>query len=148
MQQTYIEATQEAGAALFSRDIKGEVVMLNLLRLRERADYSATPELAPATPISGRAALEKYIAHTLPYLRQSGGEVSLLGEGGPFFIGPADEHWDVVMLVKQASLSSFLAFATNADYLAGVGHRTAAVLDSRLLPILPWQGTEIAALKS
>ncbi|MEZ4659747.1 MAG: hypothetical protein R2911_19500 [Caldilineaceae bacterium] len=76
--------------------------MLNLLRLREVADYSGSPELAPATPISGRDALQKYIDHTLPYLQESGGELLLLGNGGPFFIGPVDEQWDIVMLVKQA----------------------------------------------
>lgn len=51
--QTYLEPTQEAGRALFMRGIPGEVVMLNLLRLRQVADYAANPELAPVQPISG-----------------------------------------------------------------------------------------------
>ena len=38
---------------------------------------------------------------------------------------------------KQTSLQHFMAFATNQGYLAGIGHRTAAVADSRLLPIIP-----------
>lgn len=136
MKKSYIEPTQEAGEALFSRNISGEVIMLNLLRLKETADYSATPELAPGKQISGREALQKYIEHTLPFLEESGGELLLLGEGGRFFIGPQDEKWDVVMLVKQSSLASFLAFASNSEYLAGIGHRTAAIVDSRLLPIV------------
>jgi hypothetical protein len=41
--QTYIEPTHEAGRALFMRGIKGPLVMLNLLRFRQVADYSATP---------------------------------------------------------------------------------------------------------
>jgi hypothetical protein len=32
--------------------------MLNLLRFREIADYSANPELTPAEPISGAEAFE------------------------------------------------------------------------------------------
>jgi hypothetical protein len=52
--QTYLEPTQDAGRALLMRGIPGEVVMLNLLRLREVADYAANPELAPERPISGR----------------------------------------------------------------------------------------------
>jgi hypothetical protein len=28
-----------------------------------------------------------------------------------------------------------MAFASNAEYLAGIGHRTAALEDSRLLPL-------------
>lgn len=134
MTKTYTEPTQKAGAALFSRKINVEVVMLNLLRFRETADYSATPALAPEAPISGREAFEKYIEHALPLLKASGGELLFLGEGGSYFIGPEAERWDVVMLVKQHSLASFMAFASSREYLAGIGHRTAALLDSRLLP--------------
>lgn len=136
MEQRYIDPTQEAGAALFSRHIEGEVVMLNLLRLREVADYSANPELAPESPISGREAYQKYMEHTAPFLKESGGEVLFLGAGGAYFIGPEAERWDLVMLVKQRSLADFMAFASNPGYQAGIGHRTAALEDSRLLPIV------------
>ena len=136
MAETYLEPTQEAGRALFMRGIAGEVVMLNLLRLRAVADYSANPELAPEQPISGAQAYDRYIAHTLPYLTESGGSVLFLGEGGPYLIGPEGERWDRAMLVKQSSLQSFMAFAGNKAYLAGLGHRTAAVEDSRLLPLV------------
>lgn len=131
-----LEPTQAAGRAFIQRAIAGEVVMLNLLRFRAVADYSAHPELAPATPISGAEAYDCYIAHTLPHLKQSGGELMFLGSGGSFLIGPADESWDCVMLVRQSSVQSFLDFAANTDYLAGLGHRTAAVADSRLLPLI------------
>lgn len=134
--QTYLEPTQAAGRALINRNIAGQVVMLNLLRLRQVADYAANPELAPPKPISGVEAYDRYIAHTLPYLVQSGGDVLFLGEGGPFFIGPEGERWDRAMLVKQNSVQAFMGFATNEAYLAGLGHRTAAVEDSRLLPLI------------
>ena len=136
MRAHFLEPTQESGAALFRRNISGEVIMLNLLRFKETADYSVTPELAPEQPITGREAFQKYIDHTMPFLKEAGGELSLLGSGGQFFIGPEDEQWDVVMLVKQSSLASFMAFASDARYLAGIGHRTAAIIDSRLLPIV------------
>jgi hypothetical protein len=131
----YLEPTQEAGRAFVTRGMEGGVVMLNLLRFRETADYSQTPELAPDIPISGAAAFYRYIEHTLPYLRGSGGDLMFLGEGGPFLIGPAHERWDLAMLVKQRSVDSFLAFASHEAYLAGIGHRTAALEDSRLLPL-------------
>jgi hypothetical protein len=69
----------------------------------------------------------------------SGGELVLLGSGGQYFIGPSDEQWDVVMLVRQNSVESFIAFASNPEYLAGIGHRTAAISDSRLLPIVEYK---------
>ncbi len=131
----HLEPSHHAGRAFIERRIEGSVVMLNLLRLRDVADYAAHPELAPATPISGAAAFDRYVRHTLPLLRETGGDLTFLGAGGRFLIGPEHERWDLVMLVRQASVESFLAFATREDYLAILGHRTAAIEDSRLLPM-------------
>ncbi len=135
MNETYLEPTHETGRAFMMRRMTGPVVMLNLLRFRPVADYSASPELAPAEPISGAAAYDLYVAYTLPYLTASGGESIFLGAGGPFLIGPEGERWDCAMLVRQHSVEAFMAFAQNEAYLAGIGHRTAAVEDSRLLPL-------------
>jgi hypothetical protein len=41
----------------------------------------------------------------------------------------------MAMLVRQHSLASFMRFASDQAYLAGMGHRTAALEDSRLLPL-------------
>ena len=130
----YLEPTQEAGRDFVLRGLEGSVTMLNLLRFREVADYSAHPELAPETPISGAEAFDRYIRHTLPFLRESGGDLAFLGAGGPFLIGPDGEGWDLVMLVRQSSVQAFIAFESHEGYLAGIGHRTAALEDARLLP--------------
>ena len=131
----YLDVTQDAGRAFFLRGITGPVVMLNLLRLRDEADYNATPELAPANPISGRDAFDRYISHTLPFLTASGGKILFLGDGAQWLIGPSHECWDVAMLIEQASVESFMAWNSNSAYLAGLGHRTAAITDSQLLPL-------------
>jgi uncharacterized protein (DUF1330 family) len=110
--------------------------MLNLLRFRPIADYSGAPHLAPEAPITGEAAYCLYMEHTLPFLKQSGGEVLFYGQGGAYLIGPSDERWDAALLVRQTSMESFLAFASNQEYLAGMAHRTAALEDSRLLPLV------------
>ncbi len=134
---TYLEATQELGRALFMRGIEGPVVMLNLLRFREVADYSHAPELAPAEPISGAAAYDIYVEQVQPHLEASGGKLVFKGEGGQFLIGPEDERWDLAMLVEQSSLESFFAFAQMPGMNAILAHRTAALVDSRLLPLAP-----------
>ncbi len=136
MTERYLEVSQEAGAALFARNIEGPVIMLNLLRFRDVADYSDNPELMPSEPISGAEAFQKYIDHTLPILRKSGGDLVFLGKGGKYLIGPPKEQWDLVMLVRQNSLADFMNFSSNQEYLTGLGHRTAALEDSRLLPII------------
>jgi len=136
MNEKYLMPTQEAGRKFVMRAIQGSVVMLNLLRFRDIADYSESPELMPVEPISGKHAYQLYIEHTLPFLTKSGGEILFMGEGGDFLIGPANERWDVVLLIKQSSVNSFLAFESDMDYMKGIGHRTAALSDSRLLPII------------
>jgi len=131
----YLEPTEQSALSLIAREIAGPITMVNLLRFRDVADYSASPDLAPAEPVSGAAAYRLYRDHTMPFLTESGGEVILEGGGGHFFIGPEAERWDHVLVVRQRSLDDFFAFASNPGYLAGLGHRTAAVEDSRLLPV-------------
>lgn len=114
--KAYLEPTQDAGRAFFMRGITGSVVMLNLLR------YRAT-------------AYRLYMEHTMPQLEKSGGKLLFFGRGGRLLIGPSEERWDAAMLVQQSSPAAFMAFASNAQYLAGIGHRTAALEDSRLLPL-------------
>ncbi len=48
-QKVYIKPSDENGAALFRRQIAGNVVMLNLLRFRTIADYTEFPQLALAS---------------------------------------------------------------------------------------------------
>lgn len=134
---TYLQPTQEAAVGLLRRGIEGPVVMLNLLRLREMADFSATPDLAPQPPMSGAEAFDRYMSETLPHLQASGGDLMFVGAGGPWFIGPEDAGWDVAMLVRQSSVERFLSFAEDPEILSALAYRTAAVSDSRLLPLAP-----------
>jgi hypothetical protein len=136
VKEKYLMPTQEAGRNFIMKQIQGSVVMLNLLRFRKIADYSATPDLNPDQPISGEQAYQLYIEHTIPFLTKSGGEILFMGKGGNFLIGPPDEYWDAVLLVSQKSVNSFLSFESNQDYMKGIGHRSAALEDSRLLPLV------------
>lgn len=133
--KTYTKATQEAGIHFFQKNIQGPVVMLNMLRFKETADYTEVPHLAPLSPISGQEAYELYMRCTLPFLKEAGSEILFYGESNSFLIGPSEEQWDHILLVKHASVAQFIAFAQNKDYLKTEGHRTAALSDSRLLPI-------------
>ncbi len=135
MTETYIDPTDESAMALFTRNIDGELVMLNLIKLREVADYSKHPELAPDSDISGYDAYQRYVTHTTPFLEATGGKLLYFGKGGDYFIGPIGEGWDLAMLVQQNSVQDFIAFASNEEYLKGIGHREASVADSRILPL-------------
>lgn len=132
----YLTVTQEAGRDFLRRGLTGPVVMLNLLRFREIADYRESPALAPPAPISGAEAYQRYMRHTLPLLHKAGGEAIYVGDGGALLIGPTAERWDLVLLIRHRSVDEFMRFATDEAYLAGAGHRQAALADSRLLPTI------------
>ncbi len=131
----FLEPTDQNAINVLRRGIEGPVVMLNLLRFREVADYSGHPELAPGEPISGREAYDLYAAHTMPFLTAAGGGVLFEGDGGHLFIGPTDARWDKAILVRHASLDVLFGMAQDEAYNSGLGHRTAALEDSRLLPL-------------
>lgn len=133
----YVEPEPEAIRALLANGPKGPLVMLNLLRFRALADYSKTPELAGAGALSGAAAYRLYMAHTTPFVAKIGGELLFLGDGAAALIGPGEERWDLVLLMRYPDIATFIAFATDPDYLKGIGHRTAALEDSRLFPLSP-----------
>ncbi len=132
----HIAPTDDSAAALLARALHGPVTMLNLLRFRDVAEYRDAPGLAPKAPISGRAAYARYEAGITPLLEASGGEVLFSGTGGQWFIGPEAERWDHVLLVRQASVARFLAFARDPVAREIGAHRTAALADSRLLPLV------------
>lgn len=131
----YLEVSPQQGAAFFGTPETAPVVMLNLLSFRERADYSHAPDLEPDGGCSGREAYDRYMREMLPLLEASGGAVLFSGTSEPFLIGPQDESWDHVLLVRQASKAAFLAFASDPNAQRFTAHRMAAIRDSRLLPI-------------
>ncbi len=129
-----IEPTAEQLAVVNELDPDQPVVMLNLLRFREIADYSGHPELAPEEAISGDDAYQRYGAAAQPHIEAAGASVQYLGACGSTVIGPADEQWDAIILVRYPSPAAFIGMVTTPEYQALSGHRTAALADSRLVP--------------
>lgn len=112
--------------------------MLNLLLSREIADYATARELAPTEgSISGQQAYQVYMSKMNDLFHKMGCTIQFSGKAEAFLIGPSSETWDAVLLVKYPNKATFLGFANHKIYLKNVGHRTAALADSRLLPILP-----------
>lgn len=108
--------------------------MLNMLKYRTVADYTDHAALDPGHEISGKEAYRLYSETTLPLVQKAGGEVIYFGSSANFLIGPEDEHWDAILLVRYPSVEKFIAFAGSEEYLKTAGHRTSALEDSRLLP--------------
>lgn len=106
------------------------VVMINLLRFREEAEY---PPDRGFEPCSGAEAYARYAAEAGPHLERAGARVIWRGavEGLP--IGPPDEVWHEVLLVEYPSRRAFLSMVSAPEYRAITVHRTAALADSRLI---------------
>lgn len=132
----YLDVTPERGKEFYQDFLqKGKVVMLNMLRFKLRADYKGLEDIQPQREISGEEAYRLYMKHTLPHLAQAGSRILFQGSSKHFLIGPEQEEWDALLLVEHESVLKFMEFARNEDYLKHAGHRTAALEDSRLLPI-------------
>ncbi|GAA4958846.1 DUF1330 domain-containing protein [Algibacter aquimarinus] len=133
--QKYIGANPESGKK-FYQDFhdKGKIVMLNLLKFREKADYKNLEQIQPDEIISGVEAYKLYIKNTLPELKKAGSRIIYYGKSNDFLIGPESEKWDAILIVEHESVVKFMEFAQNEDYLKNAGHRTAGLEDSRLLP--------------
>ena len=124
------EAAFRAFAAAADGADDGPVVMINLLRYRERADY---PSDFDAEPCSGREAYVRYSAVAARTIQKTGGQVRWAGEVVASVIAPSGETWDDAVLVEYPSRRAFLEMLALPEYQAGVPHRTAALEDSRLI---------------
>jgi uncharacterized protein (DUF1330 family) len=129
-----VEPTEAQLAVVGGLDADRPVVMLNLLRFRDVADYSEHPDLAPPAPISGAEAYQRYGEGAQVHLGEIGASVEHLASCGPTVIGPEGERWDVMLLVRYPDPAAFLAMVTKPEYQALAGHRAAALADSRLIP--------------
>lgn len=129
-----IEPTAEQLSVIDELAQDEPVVMLNLLRFRDEADYSGHPDLAPDEPISGAQAYQRYGEAAQPHIEAAGASVQYLGACGSTIIGPSDEQWDSIILVRYPKPSAFIGMVTTPEYQALSGHRTAALADSRLVP--------------
>lgn len=110
-------------------DTSGEpVVMLNLLRFRERAAY---PDGRPSD-LTGRQAYDLYAAPMQKIIEERGGRVVFGGDITSLVIGEVDDTWDTCVLVEYPSAASFAAAVTSPE-VAEIGVHRAAGLEGQLL---------------
>lgn len=103
------------------------IMMLNLLRFRDRADYGDNRKA------TGKEAYAAYGKESAPIFRRVGGEIIWRGAPQLMVIGPENKHWDMIFVARYPTAAAFLEMITDPEYQAAVKHRQAAVLDSRLI---------------
>jgi uncharacterized protein (DUF1330 family) len=123
-----IDPTADQLRALAGSPDTGPIVMLNLLRFKDLADGTDA-----AGAITGRAAYERYGAEVASHLQRVGGSLVWMSDCRQGVIGPADEAWDMILLVRYPSRRAFLEMIADPGYQASHRHRAAGLLDSRLV---------------
>ena len=106
------------------------IVMINLLRYRDRAAY---PSGSDAAVCSGREAYQRYGGSVTAMVIEAGGRILWFGNVAQIVIGPDAERWDDAVLVQYPSRTAFITMVSRPDYLLASVHRTAALADSRLI---------------
>ncbi|WP_139278095.1 hypothetical protein [Pseudozobellia thermophila] len=71
--------------------IRGEIVLLNLLKFKQTADYTDLQHLRPEQEVEGKEAYKLYLYSTIPQLQKTGGIIVYYGKGKDLSIGPATE---------------------------------------------------------
>lgn len=124
-----VNPVREDLSAIFTKIPKDvPICMLNLLSFRARALYADH-----GIDCTGKDAYSRYLAMAVQKVVEVGGALVYSGQALGSIIGPKDERWDEVLLVRYPSIAAFSAMLRMPDYQAAAVHRTAAVEDARLI---------------
>lgn len=126
-----IDPTADQVRALRDNGRDGPVVMINLLKFRDKADYD------DGEVISGAEAYARYQhAFTVSVGAISQAEVLFDGPAEQVFIGIAgtpETDWDKVLIVRYPTRGHFLAMMADPGYKTALRHRYAGLARTVLL---------------
>ena len=109
----------------------GPIHMLNLVRLRDRAEYEDGREA------TGAEAYAAYGRESQPVLERLGGRIVWRGKMEHMLIGPKDETWDLCFIAEYPSAAAFVEMIKDPEYRKAMEHRQAGCSDSRLIRMEP-----------
>ena len=136
MRDAYIDPDPQAWEIFKSLPRDQPVQMLNLVRLKPRADYPAD-HADHGKNLSGLDAYRAYGRTTAHIFARVGGRQIWAGKPQVMVTGPSDEAWDLAFIAEYPTSGAFLEMVRDPDYRELVKHRSAGVADSRLLRLAP-----------
>ena len=101
----------------------GPIVMVNLLKFRERAEY---PDGRDAQ-LSGREAYLRYGQSLMPLLQKTGARLLFSGNVNYLSLGVVESLWDEVALVEYPSRTAFVQMTLTPEYAEIAVHRSAGL---------------------
>jgi uncharacterized protein (DUF1330 family) len=101
----------------------GPIVMVNLLKFRDRAKYSDGSDGG----ISGREAYLLYAAVAAEVTAEGGGRMLFAGDVTHLRLGHVEQLWDEVLLVEYPNQEALAALGTSEVWQTVAHHREAAL---------------------
>ncbi|MCM2561013.1 DUF1330 domain-containing protein [Lutimaribacter sp. EGI FJ00015] len=123
--------TSDAFREFRDNDRPGPIHMLNLVKLRDRAEYD------DGRTATGAEAYAAYGRESAPVFERLGGRIVWRGKMEQMLIGPADEAWDLCFIAEYPGPGAFAEMLKDPVYRKAMEHRQAAVADSRLVRMAP-----------
>jgi uncharacterized protein (DUF1330 family) len=105
---------------LLANPAETPVVMVNLLRFKEKAD-------APDEGLSGAEAYNRYGSQMIQWVTSQGGRVIWSGRVDSWVIGDTEERFDMIALVEYPSRKEFTRIASDPRVAEYSVHRTAGL---------------------
>ncbi|MEM7662730.1 MAG: DUF1330 domain-containing protein [Pseudomonadota bacterium] len=131
-----IQPTPEQAAAFLSRDQDESVVMVNLLKFKDKATY-AEGTAEHGEDVSGATAYLRYGIEVNKILASIGATPLFSGAGPNFMIGDGD--WDMVALVRYPSRAVMIGMTQSPEYQAIHHHREAGLAHQDLIEVTELQ---------
>ncbi|MEY4950218.1 MAG: hypothetical protein RL698_2429 [Pseudomonadota bacterium] len=122
----------------------GPVVMVNLLKFRERAAYPDGRDPG----ISGREAYGRYGEAFTRGLLEIGGRVLFVGDATYLQVGQAEQLWDEVAIVEYPSREVFFAMATSDRWREISVHREAGLEGQLNIETVPTEAFKALAART
>ena len=124
-----VAAMQQAGPP-------GPIVMVNLLKFRERAQY---PDGRDAT-LTGREAYARYAQGVARLLPKYGARLVFAGDVTALAIGQVAELWDEVALAEYPDRAALVAMSTSPEWREIGVHRAAGLAGQLNIETTPVAG--------
>lgn len=125
------QPTTEQIEAFVGADHDGPVVMLNVLKFRDRAEGEDG---------SGAEAYGRYGEQVTKLVEEQGGRVLYVGPAFATLIGDDDDVYDAVALVEYPSRQAFLDMVSGERYADAHQHRAAGLAYQLLIATRPAGG--------
>ena len=103
--------------------VDGPVMMVNLLKFRERAEYADGRD----PDISGEEAYMRYATEMRKLVEASGGRFVFGAKVEGLLLGKVETLWDTVGVVEYSSSAALLKIASSPEFLAIEVHRQAGL---------------------